>query len=150
MNLNTRARQYCWVRRMEAINVTKIKVGWKDSAPSRMTRRLLTWAEGETERLSMKRERYNFSYLKQTISHQCNQQLVSMFLPDQGGVFWGVHAGEVKHGYIRLSVVVDGVVQGWQLVVCAKISRFTSIWEQSFLIDVVRTQKPFSFHVILH
>lgn len=30
MNVNTRRRQYCWVRRMEAINVTKIKVRRED------------------------------------------------------------------------------------------------------------------------
>lgn len=68
-------------------------------------------------------------YLKQTVSHQGDQQLLSVFLPDQGGVLWSVHAGEVKHGHVWLPVVVDGVVQRRQLVVCAEVSGLAGVRE---------------------
>lgn len=70
-------------------------------------------------------------------------------LPDQGGVLRGVHACEVKHGYVGLPVVVDGVVQGRQLVVCAKVGCLSSVGKQRFLVDIVSTQQPLRFYVVL-
>lgn len=87
--------------------------------------------------------------LEQTVAHQGHHQLMPTLLPDQGGVLWGVHAREVKHGYIGLPVVVDGVVQGRQLVVRAKVGRLSSVGEQRFLVDVVGAQQSLRFYVVL-
>lgn len=46
--------------------------------------------------------------------------------------------------------MVDGVVQGRQLVVGAKVSRLTGVREQRFLVDVVRTQQSLRFYVVLY
>ena len=89
------------------------------------------------------------SYFKQTVSHQRDHQLMSVLLPDQGSVLWGVHACEVKHGYIWLTVVVDGIVQRWQLVVCAKVSCLTGVGEQRFLVDVVNAQQSLRLYIVL-
>lgn len=72
-----------------------------------------------------------------------------MFLPNQCSILRCVHAGKVKHGYIWLPIVVDGVVQRWQLVVCAKVSSLASVRQQSFLVNVVRIQQSLSFYVVL-
>lgn len=74
---------------------------------------------------------------------------MSVLLPDHGGVLRGVHAGEVKHGYVRLPVVVDGVVQGRQLVVCAEVGRLAGVGEQRLLVDVVGAQQSLCLYVVL-
>lgn len=89
------------------------------------------------------------AYLKQTVAHQGNQQLVSVPLPDQGSVLWGVHTREVKHGHVGLTVVVNGVVQGRQLVVRAKVGRLAGVGEQRLVVDVVAAQQPLRFYVVL-
>ncbi len=92
---------------------------------------------------------YDDTYLQQTISNQRHQQLMAALFPHQRGVLWGVHAGEVKHSYIWLAVVVDGVIQRRKLVVCGKICSLTGIREQSLLIYVVARQQPFSLNIVL-
>ena len=89
-------------------------------------------------------------YLKQTVPHKRDHQLMSVLLPDQGSILWCIHAGEIKHGHIWLSVVVDGIVQGRELVVCAKISCLTGVGEQRFLVDIVSTQQAICFYVVLN
>lgn len=88
-------------------------------------------------------------HLQKAISNQSYQQLVSVLLPYECSVFRRIHAGEVEHGYVRLSVVVHGVVQRWQLVVGAEVSRLPGVGEQSLLIDVVTVQESFCLNVIL-
>ncbi len=92
---------------------------------------------------------YDDTYLQQTISNQRHQQLMAALFPHQRGVLWGVHAGEVKHSYIWLAVVVDGVIQRRKLVVCGKICSLTGIREQSLLVYVVARQQPFSLNIVL-
>lgn len=74
---------------------------------------------------------------------------MSILFPHQCGVLRGVHAGEVKHGYIWLAIVVDGVIQRGQLVVCAKIRSLTGVREQSLLVHVVICQQPFGLSIVL-
>ena len=72
-----------------------------------------------------------------------------MFLPDQSGVLRRVHAGEVKHGHVRLPVVVDGEVEGRQLVVCAEVGGLAGVRVQRLLVDVGRTQQALCLRVVL-
>ena len=87
--------------------------------------------------------------LQQTIAHQGHHKLVSVLLPDQGGVLGGVHARDVKHGHVGLTVVVDGVVQRRQLVVCAEVGRLASVGEQRFVVDVAGAQQALRLRVVL-
>lgn len=91
----------------------------------------------------------NPSYLQEAVPHQRHQQLVPVLLPDQGGVLRGVHAGEVKHGHVRLPVVVKGKVQRWELIVGGKVSSFTGVGAQCFLADVVGSEQPLRLYEVL-
>lgn len=88
-------------------------------------------------------------HLQQTVPNESHQQLVAEPLPDQGGVLRGVHAGEVKHGHVRLPAVVGGVVQRGELVVGAKVSSLAGVAQESFLVDVLAAQQHLGVGVVL-
>lgn len=46
--------------------------------------------------------------------------------------------------------MVDGVVQGRELVVCAEVSRLTGVGEQRLLVDIVSAQQAVCFYVVLN
>ena len=46
-------------------------------------------------------------------------------LKDSSGVVGSVHGGEVKHGNVRLAVVVDGKVKMRQLALGCKVGRLS-------------------------
>lgn len=75
---------------------------------------------------------------------------MAMLLPDQGSVLRGIHAGEVKQGYIWMSIVVQCIVQRWKLVVGAKVSCLTCVGQQSFLVDIISTQQSLCLYVVLY
>lgn len=76
-------------------------------------------------------------HLQKAVSNQSHQELVSVLLPYECGIFRRIHAGEVEHGHVGLSIMVHGVIQRRKLVVGAEVSRLPGVGEQSLLIDVV-------------
>lgn len=119
-------------KKPRAIPVPIGQKGWRDDSkhciqwPSMVEDEARMWKN----KRGLARRRSNLcgvTHLQQTVSNQCHQKLVAIALPHNGSVLWGVHAGEIKHGYIWLSIVVDGKVQCGQLVVCGEICSFTGI-----------------------
>lgn len=70
-------------------------------------------------------------------------------LAHHGCVLGGVHAGEVEHGYVGLAVMVDGKIQGGQLVVGGEICSLTGVRQQGGLVHVSSGQKQLSVCVVL-
>ena len=60
-----------------------------------------------------------------------------MALADHGGVLRGVHAGEVKHGHVGLTVVVDGKVERRKLLIGGEVRGLARVRLQRNLVDVV-------------
>lgn len=77
-----------------------------------------------------------FSHLQKAVSNQSYKQLVAVALAHQCRIFRGVHAREVKHGHIRLPVMVDCEVQLGQLVIGGEVSCLSGIGQQSSLVHV--------------
>lgn len=69
----------------------------------------------------------NLSNLQQAVADQRHQQIVAVALAHHGGVFRGVHAGEVEHGHVGLAVVVNGKVQRGQLVAGGEVCSLTGV-----------------------
>ena len=88
-------------------------------------------------------------HLQQTVANQRHQQVVSVPLTHHRCVLRRVHAGEVKHGHVRLPIVVGGVVQGGELVVGAKVSGLAGVAQQRFLVDVVAAQQTLGVDIVL-
>lgn len=89
------------------------------------------------------------SHLQQTVTHKRHQQFVTMPLAHHGGILWRIHAGEVKHGYVGLAVVVDGKVQCRQLVVGGEIRSLTGIRQQRSLVHVSPGQQQLRVSIVL-
>lgn len=89
------------------------------------------------------------SHLQQAVAHKRHQELVTVPLAHHGGVLRGVHAGEVEHGYVGLTVVVDGKVQCGQLVVGGEICSLAGIREQGSLVHIRPGQQQLRVCVVL-
>ena len=63
--------------------------------------------------------------LEKAVSNEALEQTVAMTLKDSSGVVGSVHGGEIKHGYVRLAVVVDGKVKVRQLAFGRKVGRLS-------------------------
>lgn len=91
----------------------------------------------------------NLTHLQQAVANQRHQEVVALALAHHGGVFRSVHTGEVKHGHIRLPIVVDGKVQRGQLVVGGEIGSLTGIRQQCSLVHVSPGQQQLSVCIVL-
>lgn len=89
------------------------------------------------------------AHLQQAVSHKCNQKLVAIALAHHGGILWGIHAGEVEHGYVRLPIVVDGKVQCGQLVVGGEIRSLTGVRQQGSLVYISPGQQQLCVCIVL-
>lgn len=89
------------------------------------------------------------THLKEAVPNQGHEELVPVQLPHQGSILRGVHAGEVEHGHIGLPIVVDGKVQGWQLLLGGEVSGLPGIVQQSLLVHVVPGQQQLCVGVVL-
>lgn len=61
----------------------------------------------------------------------------------------GKHGREVKHGYIRLAVVIDGVLWIWQHVIGGEVCSLPGVVQQSILVDVLFGEQLDSVIVVL-
>lgn len=91
----------------------------------------------------------NRSHLQQAVANQRHQEAVAVALAHHGGVFGGVHAGEVEHGHVGLAIVVDGEVQRGQLVVGGEIRSLTGVRQQRGLVHVSSGQQQLRVGVVL-
>lgn len=72
-------------------------------------------------------QRHLFSHLQKAVSNQSYEQLVAIALAHQRGIFRGIHAREVKHGHVRLPIMINGKVQLGQLVIGGEVSCLSGI-----------------------
>lgn len=72
-----------------------------------------------------------------------------MALADHGGILGRVHAGEVKHGNIRLTVVIHGEVQRWQLVIGGEGSSLAGVRLQCILVHIPPREEQLSVCEVL-
>lgn len=89
------------------------------------------------------------THLQKAVPHQGHQQLVATVLPHQGRVLGGVHAREVEHGHVGLPVVVDGEVQGGQLLLGGEVGRLPGIAQQGLLVHILPGQQELRVSVVL-
>lgn len=88
-------------------------------------------------------------YLKQTISNKSHQELMSVPLSHQRGVFRCIHGGKIKHCYIWLAIMINCKIQGRQLVVGCKVSSFSGVGQQIALVHIFPTEKQLSINRVL-
>lgn len=89
------------------------------------------------------------SNLQQAVAHQRHQEVVAAALAHHGSVVRRIHAGEVKHGNVGLAVVVDGKVQGGQLVVGGEVCGLTGVRQQRCLVHISPGQQQLRVGVVL-
>lgn len=74
---------------------------------------------------------------------------MSILLPHQGGVLGGVHTSEVKHGHIRLPIMIDGKIQRWQLLLGGEVCCLPGIVQQSLLIHILPGKQELCISIVL-
>ena len=72
-----------------------------------------------------------------------------MSLDNATGVFRCEHGREVEHGDVGLAEVVDGVVEGGQLVVGGEVGRLPRVPQQGLVVHVVLGQQRGHIPVVL-
>lgn len=88
-------------------------------------------------------------YLKQAVSNQGHQELMSVPLSHQRSVLRGIHGGKIKHCHIWLPIVINCKIQGRQLVVGCKVSSFSGIGQQIALVHIFPTEQQLSVNGVL-
>lgn len=88
-------------------------------------------------------------YLHQAISNQSHQQFLAPPLSDDRGILSTVHAGEVKHGYVRLADVVLSELEVGQFSTGGELSSIVGIKMQSLVVHVRRSQQLICIAVVL-
>ena len=88
-------------------------------------------------------------YLEQAIPNEAHEQPVAANLVGAAGVLGSEHRGEVEHGHVRVSVVVNCKVQVWHLVVCGVVSCLPCVRLQSLSVYIVWVQQLLCVHQIL-
>lgn len=74
---------------------------------------------------------------------------MSVALADHGGVLRRVHAGEVEHGNVRLTIVIHGEVQRRQLVIGGEVGSLAGVRLQCILVYVPPREKQLSVCKVL-
>lgn len=88
-------------------------------------------------------------YLHQAVSHQSHEQFLPPPLSDERSVLSTVHAGEVKHGYVRLAEMVLSKLEVGQFATGGEASGVVGIKMQSLVVHVRRCQQLLCVAVVL-
>lgn len=89
------------------------------------------------------------THLYQRVSHQSDEQSLPIPLLHQRGVLCPVHAGEVKHGHIRLARVVLCKLHVRQHVICGEVGGIVRILLQGLLVDVCGCEQLIDIREVL-
>ena len=89
------------------------------------------------------------TYLKKSVANKCNEESMTLSLNHSTRILRRVHGREVKHGDVRLPVVVVSKLQVRKLVPRCYGGGFTSVSEQCRLVDVVFWQQQIGVFIIL-
>jgi hypothetical protein len=77
------------------------------------------------------------SNLKQTVAYKPEKDSMPSHLLGATSILGGKHGGKVKHGDVRVTVMVNSEVQVWHLVAGGEIGGFSGVVLQSLTVNVV-------------